>query len=167
MKKVKKLKKSTNNKNRQKSTEFRPTVAEKRLLEVLLNPEHRLSNVSEVCRVAKCSRDIYYAAFKKDEFVKYFKKESCKLVDRAHAAIINASIRQAVRGDSAHTKILLSMAGSYEDRHAFIGKDGKPQDINNQNSLSEIEMATRVAYILEKGFKRQKEAEEKKKDASG
>jgi hypothetical protein len=32
-------------------------------------------------------------------------------------AVVNASIRQAKRGDSTHTKIILGMAGLWNEKH--------------------------------------------------
>lgn len=152
-------KKPPDKKTGQKLTTYKPTVVEKRLLEVLLNPEHRLKNVSEVCQIAKCSRESYYGSFRKSQFVDLYHTESKALVAKELAPIINASIRQAKRGDSAHTKILLGMAGMHEDRHSFIGKDGKRQDLPQvpAQPMSEIELAARVAFLLQKGLKKKNE----------
>ncbi len=150
-------KKPTTKKGRQKSTTYKPTIAEKRILETLLNPEHRLKSVTEVCQISKCSRDIYYKAFKKSQFVDVYNAESRSLVTKDLAPIINASIRQAKRGDASHTKILLSMAGMLEERHSFIGKDGRRQDLpqpQQERQMSEIEIAARVAFILQRASKR-------------
>jgi hypothetical protein len=146
----------------QKLTAYRPTVVEKKLLEILLYPEHRQKNVTEICQLAKCSRQSYYDAFSKPAFATFYHKESRDLVIRSLAQIINASIRQALRGDASHTKMLLTMAGLYTDKMVFPGKDGKPQDISPKVEMSQLERATRVAYLLRKGIERKKMEEENK-----
>lgn len=146
----------------QKETKYQPTLAERRLLEVLLNPEHRLKSVSEICSLAPCTRKVYYAAFKKEGFKKHFDRESRDLVIRHKAAILNASIRQALRGDATHAKMLLGIDGTVVEKHVFPGKDGKPQDINPKSkTLNYLERATRIAFILQKGMENKKKAEEK------
>ena len=105
-----------NSEGGQKGTEYQPTLSEEKLLEVLLNPEHRLKSVTDICSIACVDRKIYYRAYKKPEFVEYVMKESRSLVKEAIPAIILASARQAKRGDAAHTKIMLGMAGLYNEK---------------------------------------------------
>lgn len=162
-----KTKKKPTRKAPQKSTEYRPTLAEKKLLEIILNPEHRLKSVTEICGLAKCDRHVYYDAFKKDMFVECYMKESKRLIARSYASIINASIRAALRGDATHAKMLLNMTGDYVDKVAFPDKHGNPQQIggtgnNNTIVLNDLERATRIAFILQKGIERKKKAEESK-----
>ncbi|MGP8153381.1 MAG: hypothetical protein ACLQBQ_04450 [Smithella sp.] len=161
-----KTKKELIKKTPQKSTTYRPTVAEKRLLEVLLDPDHRLKSVTDICGVAKCDRHIYYTAFNKPAFVDYYTKESKALIKKAHSGIINASIRQALRGDAAHTKILLTMTGDYADRQVFPDKHGEPQQIAPPVSpdMPNMEAAARAAWLLGKALARKKEAEKKAVD---
>lgn len=93
--------------------------------------------------------------------------ESRALVARAHAAIINASIHQAIRGDAAHTKMLLTMAGSYTDKITFPNKQGEPQSITPQvMPYSELERANRLAnyFMLAVKRKREFEAQQKQKE---
>jgi hypothetical protein len=161
MKKKAKTKNKPARKAPQKSTEYRPTLAEKKLLEVLLNPEHRLKTVTEICGMAGCDRHIYYDAFKKDGFCNLYDKESKALIRKAKASIIHASIRAAQRGDSAHTKLLLTMAGDYADRTIFPDKKGNPQDLTPKQDLSEKEIERRVLVLLEKGLRRKQEEEKK------
>lgn len=168
MKKKAKTKNKPARKAPQKSTEYRPTLAEKKLLEVLLNPEHRLKTVTEICGMAGCDRHIYYDAFKKDGFCNLYDKESKALIRKAKASIIHASIRAAQRGDSAHTKLLLTMAGDYADRTIFPDKKGNPQPVggtvnNNTILLNPLEKATRIAFILQKAIEYKKKAEENEK----
>ena len=48
---------------------YKPTPAEKKLLEVLLNAENVGKSVQELCNLAGVSRNKYYDAMKKQEFV--------------------------------------------------------------------------------------------------
>ena len=163
---MKKKVKNQNKGDKQKQTKYQPTVKEKALLEVMLNPEHRLKSVTDICLLAGCNRLIYYNAFKKEEFKKLFERESRDLVIKARASIINASIRQAQRGDAAHTKLLLNMTGDYVDKMAFPDKHGNPQPIgtvNNTILLNPLEKATRIAFILQKAIENKKKAEESEK----
>jgi hypothetical protein len=145
---------------RRKLTEYRPTVAEQRVMEVLLNPDNRLKSVTEICQLANCSRQTYYNYFDKPEFVTYYINKSKALIKKAHAGIINSCIRQALRGDSAHAKLLLTMTGDYADRQVFPDKDGKPQPIAGEVTIiPPLERSTRVAYLLGLGIERKKKAE--------
>lgn len=47
---------------------YKPTAAEKRLLEVLINPDYLGKNVTELCNLAGISRNKYYDAMKKKDF---------------------------------------------------------------------------------------------------
>jgi hypothetical protein len=156
---MKNNKKESIKKTPQKSTEYRPTAAEKRLLEVLLDPDHRLKSITEICGVAKCDRHIYYTAFNKPAFLDYYTKESKALIRKAHSGIINASIRQALRGDATHTKMLLTMTGDYADRQVFPDKDGKPQPITPPVKLTPMEAAAKVAYLFQIAIEAKKKAE--------
>ena len=151
----------------QKETKYKPTVAELRLLNVLLNPDHRLKSVTEICSLAPCTRKVYYYAFKKEKFVDYYIKESKQMISKAYAGIINASIRQALRGDATHAKMLLNMTGDYVDKMAFPDKHGNPQPvgttITNTVLLNPLEKATRIAFILQKAIEYKKKAEENEK----
>jgi hypothetical protein len=148
----------------QKGTKYRPTLAEEKLLEVMLNPEHRLKTVTVICDIAKINRKIFYRAFEKPGFCEIYDKESKALVRKAKAPIINACIRQAVRGDATHAKMLLSMDGIYAgDKHLYPGEDGKPQPVAPVIKVfTPLEKAARIAYILQKGLELKKKAEEEK-----
>ena len=111
-------------KDRQNSTEYRVTNAEEKLLDVLLNPEYRFKNVTEICGIARIDRKTYYNAFNKPEFVAYFKKESYRLVDHNLAALINTCIWKALRGHATFTKMVLTMAGVYPGKATLPDRYG-------------------------------------------
>lgn len=102
--------------NKQNSTNYEPTEKEKNLLEVLINPDYRMKSITDICKAAKCSRNIYYDAFAKPEFVEIYKKRSVDMVKQSIASVINTFIREAQRGSFQHGKVLLEMAGIYTEK---------------------------------------------------
>ena len=99
----------------QKRTEYVPTLAENKLLDVLLDPANRLKNVTELCTLAGIGRTTYYEAFAKPEFAEYVKQQSLELLKRAVPAGMNALLKEATRGSYPHLKMLLEMAGLYKE----------------------------------------------------
>lgn len=105
----------------QNHTGYEPTEKEKNLLEVLLNPENRMKSITDVCKLAKCSRPAYYDAFKKPGFVAIYEQASLNIVKQSIAPVLNAFVREAQRGSYQHGKALLEMAGIYtEEQRARI-----------------------------------------------
>lgn len=110
---------------------YRPTVAEKRLLEVLLNPENLGKSVTELCNLAEVSRNKYYDAMKKEEFVREVSETSQKLVMAKIGDVVNATYKYALaeRGHQDR-KMLLTMAGIHVERtEATVNSNVK--QINN------------------------------------
>ncbi len=99
----------------QNLTEYKPTEKEKNLLEVLLNPENRMKSVTDICKLAKCTRPVYYEAFSKPGFVSLYKAQSMDLVRQSVAPILNTFVREALRGSFQHGKVLLEMADVYTE----------------------------------------------------
>jgi len=97
------------------------TEKEKSLLEVLINPENRMKSITDICKLAKCTRPVYYEAFSKPEFVEIYKQYSVDLVKQSVASIINTFVREAQRGSFQHGKVLLEMAGLYTDKVEITG----------------------------------------------
>ncbi|OZV10782.1 hypothetical protein CIW83_18355 [Tissierella sp. P1] len=100
----------------QNPTKYEPTEKEKALLEVLINPENRMKSITDICKIAKCSRSTYYEAFSKPEFVEIYKQYSVDLVKQSVASVLNTFIREAQRGSFQHGKVLLEMAGVYTEK---------------------------------------------------
>lgn len=63
-----------------KNDKYKPTPAEKKLLEVLLNAENVGKSVQELCNLAGVSRNKYYDAMKKQEFVDLVNKTTMDLI---------------------------------------------------------------------------------------
>lgn len=112
----------------QKVTEYRPTLAERKLLEVLLNPELRTATVTDICQRAGISRQTYYKTIKKPEFLKLYESQSRDLVRVAIGPVVNAFIKAAKEGSYPHGKVILEMAGLYAEARKVehLGKDGGP-----------------------------------------
>jgi hypothetical protein len=126
----------------QRVTEYYPTMAEEKLLEVLLSPEHRMKSITDICKVAGCSRVLYYSAFKKPEFQALYKSQSKALVDQSIAPVLNTFVREALRGSFQHGKVILEMAGLYSEK-SQLEVTG---EINVNMSQSEIR--ARIASLL-------------------
>jgi hypothetical protein len=109
------------------------TEKEKSLLEVLINPENRMKSITDICKLANCTRPVYYEAFSKPEFVEVYNKYSVDLVKQSVASVINTFVREAQRGSFPHGKVILEMAGLYTDKlDLTLEKSEKLSDIMDQ-----------------------------------
>lgn len=104
-----------------KTSIYKPTVAEKKLLEVLINPEHLRKNVTELCNLADVSRNKYYDAMKKEAFQELVKSTTLELVKAKIGDVLNATYIYAL-GEKGHQdrKLLLTMAGLYADKQETV-----------------------------------------------
>lgn len=117
----------------QNLTEYKPTEKEKALLEVLINPQNRMKSITDICKLANCSRPVYYEAFSKQGFVEIYNKYSVDLVKQSVASVLNTFVREAQRGSFQHGKVLLEMAGVYTDKlDLTVEKSEKFADIIDQ-----------------------------------
>lgn len=116
----------------QKQTEYEPTPAELKLLEVLLDPGNRNRSKTEICQLADISRDTYYTAFKKPEFKELIRKTSKDLTIEYVLPTIHAFAQQARIGSFQHGEAILEMAGVYQKvmRQELTGKNGEPIEHN-------------------------------------
>ena len=115
----------------QKATEFKPTRKERLLLDALLDPKNRMKSISDICTIAQCGRNTYYRAMEKTEFVKYYKNKSKELVDQNIGPIVSAFVKEAKRGSYPHGKVLLEMAGLYQDKKLLKIAGEITENINN------------------------------------
>jgi hypothetical protein len=95
---------------------YQPTPAELKLMEVLLNPEHRMKSVTDICKIADVSRQHYYNIIKKPEFTELCKQTATELIKAEILPLIYAGIKEAKRGSFQHWKVLLEMAGLYSEK---------------------------------------------------
>lgn len=95
-----------------KVNEYRPTKAETRLLETLINPENVGKNVEQMCSVSNVAKNTYYKAMKKPDFVKLVNDTTLDLIKGKVGDILNASYLYALTEKGFQDrKILLQMAG--------------------------------------------------------
>lgn len=102
--------------DQQKATEYQPTQAEGKLIEVMLDPANRMKSITEVCRIAEINRATYYRVFDKPEFVELYTRKSRELAKKHLGPVMNSFVREATRGSFQHGKVLLEMAGAYEEK---------------------------------------------------
>jgi deoxyribose-phosphate aldolase len=100
----------------QNLTDYTPTEKENTLLEVLLNPENRMKSITDICKIANCSRQTYYEAFAKPGFVTIYESKSKELVKQSVGPVINTFVREALRGSFQHGKVILEMADMYTEK---------------------------------------------------
>lgn len=100
-----------------KNDKYKPTTAEKKLLEVLLNPENTGKSVTELCNLASISRNKYYEAMKNSKFVELVNDITLDLIKGKIHDVLNATYIHAL-GAKGHQdrKLLLTMAGLYAEK---------------------------------------------------
>jgi len=96
---------------------YKPTTAEKKLLEVLINPEYVGSSVTDICNLAGVSRNKYYDAMAKDGFKKLVNDITLNLIKGKASDVLNATYKYALT-EKGHQdrKLILTMAGLYTDK---------------------------------------------------
>lgn len=115
---------------KQNQTDYNPTRGEKKLLDILLDPIHRTKTVTTICELAEVSRDVYYTAFKKPDFVGYYNDRCLDIVKLSLGPVVNAFISEAKRGSYTHGKVLLEMAGLYtEKKNVQLTTPNKLEDL--------------------------------------
>jgi hypothetical protein len=116
----------------QNLTEYIPTEKENNLLQVLLNPEHRMKSITDICKIANCSRQTYYESFAKPGFKQLYENKSKELIKQSVGPVVNTFIREAQRGSFQHGKVILEMAGMYVEKQKteITGEDGNPVKVD-------------------------------------
>lgn len=117
---------------------YKPTPAEIKLLEVLINPEYLGKNVTDICEVAGISRFKYYEAMKKDGFQELVNDMAFRLVKGKIADVLNATYTYAM-GEKGHQdrKMLLTMAGLYVDKKESEVKGTLGLTVNDKRVLAD------------------------------
>lgn len=96
---------------------YKPTAAEKRLLEALINPEYLGKNVTDLCNLAGISRNKYYDAMKKKEFQELVADTTQDLIKGKIGDVLNATYKYSLTAKGHQDrKVLLTMAGLYVDK---------------------------------------------------
>ncbi|MGG5372847.1 phBC6A51 family helix-turn-helix protein [Enterococcus sp. AZ196] len=96
---------------------YKPTPAEKKLLEILINPEYIGKSVTDICKAATISRFKYYEAMKNEEFTKLVNEITMDLIKGKASDVLNASYKYALT-EKGHQdrKMILTIAGIYTDK---------------------------------------------------
>lgn len=114
---------------------YNPTRAEKKLLEVILDPTAVSMTITDICATAGVVRNIYYDAMEKPEFVAYYHEIVKGYISAKAAPLINSALKEAEKGSFQHIKLLLEMAGLHTDSKTIdhSSKDGSmtPKGLND------------------------------------
>ena len=99
------------------ANKYKPTPAEKKLLEVLINPDYVGKSVTAICKAAKVSRFKYYDAMKNESFVELVNETTMSLIKGKVSDVLNATYKYALT-EKGHQdrKVLLTIAGIYVDK---------------------------------------------------
>ena len=100
-----------------KANIYKPTTAEKKLLEVLINPENAGKTVTDICNLANVSRRKYYEAMGKEEFSNLVNETTMDLVTAKAGSVLNAAYKYAMKEKGFQDrKMILTIAGIYVDK---------------------------------------------------
>jgi len=99
------------------SNKYKPTTAEKKLLEVLLDPVSTQLSVTDICERAGVARRTYYKATAKEEFNNLVKESALDMIKGKVAPLMNAAYKYALE-EKGHQdrKMLFNMLGMYADK---------------------------------------------------
>lgn len=97
-------------------TNYVPTLKEQDLLNVLLDPFHRMSSITKICQIANVSRQTYHTMFRKPEFQLFYRQALLETVKQYGGQLINIGIREARKGSFPHWKVLMEMGGFHNDK---------------------------------------------------
>ena len=103
--------------------------------------------MEDLCRQAGCDKGIYYRAFRKPEFVALYHRECIEATRKAVGPVINACVREAVRGSYQHAKIVLAMAGLYVERQEISGPRGGAIPIRQIETLTDEELLSELKRL--------------------
>ena len=106
------------NDNLTEVSEYTPTAAETRLLEVMINPEFVGKSVVDKCKAAECTTPVYYTALKKPGFMALVRESAVDLVKDKLIDVIAATVKYAVTSQQNYQdrRILLEMSGMYREK---------------------------------------------------
>lgn len=130
------------------------TGAEERLLGVLCNPEFRAKTVTAKCKEARVSRDIYYAATKKQGFLLALRDAQIGVVQAMVSDVVKATYHYALTEARCHQdrRIILEMAGLYREvtRQELAGPGGGPITFATRAAaMSDEELAVALEALSE------------------
>lgn len=127
---------------------YKPTPAEERLLEVLLDPANLGKTVTEKCRLAGVSRDIYYKAMQKPGFCALLNKTALMLIRDKVADVLNATYKFAMQPKNHQDrKLLLELFDMYANKTKVevSGENGEPIKVAALSEEEKRELLKNVA----------------------
>lgn len=92
------------------------TPKQRVLIEALVNPENRCRSISTICKDIGIDRKTYYKVIDKEEFRNLYERLSKNLVKDSIGLIINTFVSKAQDGSFQHGKVILEMAGIYNEK---------------------------------------------------
>lgn len=125
---------------------YEPTVAEEKLLAVLLNPEYIHQTVVEKCKAADISRVTYYEAMKKPGFLKKVQGFRETALQAEVQDLIQVGIKEAKNGSFQHWKVLMEMAGEYAPKTKGEFTANIKQETIDKD-ISDDELQARIAKL--------------------
>ncbi|MGX9822900.1 phBC6A51 family helix-turn-helix protein [Lactococcus lactis] len=100
-----------------KPNKYKLTPAEKKLFEVLINPDNIGKSITDICNLAKVSRFKYYEAMGKEEFSNLVNETTMDLVTAKAGSVLNAAYKYAMKEKGFQDrKMILTIAGIYVDK---------------------------------------------------
>ena len=121
-----------------KEKEYMPTTAERKILEALSNPENYTLSITKLCEKADVSRNIYYEACKKDEFVSAKNKVLNKTFEKLVPEVKRSAMKFAINEEKnfQDRKMILEMTGEYKVQQDInlsndIGKDALLKELDS------------------------------------
>lgn len=129
---------------------YNPTPSERKVLEVLCNPENAGLNVTELCQKADVSRQTYYALREKPGFIEYKNELIMKMLKDNIGSVIAATVKFASTNSkcSQDRKMLLTMAGMYQDKQQI---ESRNLNLNaDLNTMTDEELEAEYAKLTEK-----------------
>jgi hypothetical protein len=119
------------------SNEYTPTPAEMKLLKVFLNPENVGVSITGKCEKAGISRNTYYEAMKKKDFVELLNHSTMEMLRGEMNDIIKVFAKKAKEGSYNHGKLLLEMGKMYT-QHQVVDTNINA-DINIEDIIEALE----------------------------
>jgi len=95
------------------SKSYKPTIAEQKLLEVLLNPESVGMTVCERCEVAGISRDSYYRIARKPEFKNLVKSYKDMVLYQDYLSVAHMVAKSAIKGNAQDRRLFLEWLNDF------------------------------------------------------
>jgi hypothetical protein len=125
-----------------KANGYKPTVAEKKLLEVLINPDNLGKTVQELCSLAKIGKTKYYDCFKNEQFVTLKEELTMQMVMGKASDVLNAAYKYSLTAKGHQDrKMILTIAGIYVDKkETGISGNMSVTNINPFAGLTEEEL---------------------------